>query len=279
MLNEAIMKKNFVFSNEQYNPYLYLTSGGYEATTPSHQYGPLGRSGYMLHYISAGKGVFISNGVTYHLKKGDFMYIEPQKTVTMIADKIDPWSFYWIRFTGDLIKQYMSQINISYQNPVLSIKDTTIVPQKIVEIVNYSQTPNSSDFIYSSKLLEILDSLHETLPIVSSNQSSSPDIIYTKALYYIRNNYESTISINDVVDYLAVDRTYLYKLFKENMNIGPKEYLTKYRLKKASELLKVSNESITFISQSCGFPSYQRFARVFHKYMGCSPTEYEKKFL
>ena len=274
-----IMKKNFVFSNEQYNSYLYLTSGGYEATTPSHQYGPLGRSGYMLHYISNGKGTFISNNITYHMKKGDFMYIEPQKTVTMIADRNDPWSFYWIRFTGDLIKQYMSRINISYRNPVFSIKDTPIVPQKIVEIVNYSQDPHRSDFIYIAKLLEILDSLHNILPKVSSNQSSSPDVIYTKALYYIRNNYESTISINDVVDYLTVDRTYLYKLFKQNMNIGPKEYLTKYRLKKASELLKVSNESITFIAQSCGFPSYQRFARVFHKYIGYSPSEYQKKFL
>lgn len=273
------MKKNLVFSNEQYNPYLYLTSGGYEATTPSHQYGPLGRSGYMLHYISDGKGTFISNNVTYHLKKGDFLYIEPQKTVTMTADETDPWSFYWIRFTGDLIKQYMSRINISYQNPVLSIKDTSVVPQKIVEIVNYSQDPNKSDFMYNAKLLEILNSLYNILPNSSKDQTSSQDIIYTKALYYIRNNYESPISINDVVAYLSIDRTYLYKLFKDNMNIGPKEYLTRYRLKKAAELLKVSEESIVFIAQSCGFPSYQRFARVFHKYMGYSPSEYKKNFL
>lgn len=273
-----IMKKNFVFSNEKYNPYLYLTSGGYEATIPSHQYGPLGRSGYMLHYISSGKGIFISNNVTYHLKKGDFMYIEPNKTVTMIADKTDPWSFYWIRFTGDLIKKYMSQINISYKNPVFSIQDTPVVPQKIVEIVNYSQEKNSSDFLYSSKLLKILNALYSILPNDYNNPSSAPDKVYTRALYYIRNNYESSITINDVVDYLSVDRTYLFKLFKENMNIGPKEYLTKYRLKKATELLKVSNESITFIAQSCGFSNYQRFTRTFHKYIGYSPLEYKEKY-
>ncbi|MFC6175901.1 AraC family transcriptional regulator [Companilactobacillus huachuanensis] len=269
------MKKNFVFSNEKYNPYLYLTSGGYEATVPSHRYGPLGRSGYMLHYISDGKGVFISNDVKYHLKKGDFIYIEPNKTVTMIADKNDPWSFYWIRFTGELLKQYMSQIDISYKNPVFSIKDTPVVPQKIVEIVNYSQEKNSSDFLYSAKLLKILNSLCNAFPSDSNSHSSDPDKLYTQALYYIRNNYESAITINDVVEYLNVDRTYLFKLFKENMNIGPKEYLTKYRLKKATELLKVSSESITFIAQSCGFSTYQRFTRIFHKYIGCTPSEYK----
>lgn len=269
------MKKNFVFSNEKYNPYLYLTSGGYEATVPSHQYGPLGRSGYMLHYIFGGKGVFISNNVKYHLKKGDFIYIEPNKTVTMIADKVDPWSFYWIRFTGDLIRQYMSQIDISYKNPVFSIKDTPVVPQKIVEIVNYSQEKNSSDFLYSAKLLKILNSLYNVFPSKPDTQSSDPDRLYTQALYYIRNNYESAITINDVVEYLNVDRTYLFKLFKNNMNIGPKEYLTRYRLKKATELLKVSNESITFIAQSCGFSTYQRFTRIFHKYIGCTPSEYK----
>lgn len=272
------MQKNFVFSNENYNPYLYLTSGGFEATTPSHQYGPLGRSGYMLHYIASGKGVFISNDIKFHLGKGDFLYIEPNKTVTMIADENDPWSFYWIRFTGDLVKHYMSEINISFKNPILSIKDSQLIPQKIVEIVNYSQVENSSDFLYSAKLLEILNQMHNILPNGPKWQSSSPDKIYTRALFYIRNNYESPISINDVVDYLTIDRTYLYKLFKDNINMGPKEYLTKYRLKKATELLKVSQESITFIAQSCGFSDYQRFARIFHKYMHCSPSEYRKKY-
>jgi AraC-like DNA-binding protein len=269
------MSKNFVFSNEWYNPFLFVTSGGFEATTPSHQYGPGGRSGYMLHYISDGKGTFISNNTHYHLKKGDFLYIQPQKTVTMIADKNDPWSFYWIRFTGELVQKYMERINISYKDPILSIKDSMLIPQKIVEIVNYSQSPDSSDFLYSSKLMEIFNEFYRILPNVDEKSVNSPEKIFTRAVFYIRNNYESPISINDVVNYVSIDRTYLYKLFKENLNIGPKEYLTKYRLKKAAEMLKTSPETIAIIAQSSGFSSYEGFTKTFHKYMGCSPTEYK----
>ena len=269
------MSKNFVFSNEWYNPFLFVTSGGFEATTPSHQYGPGGRSGYMLHYISDGKGTFISNDTHYHLKKGDFLYIQPQKTVTMIADKNDPWSFYWIRFTGELVQKYMERINISYKDPILSIKDSMLIPQKIVEIVNYSQSPDSSDFLYSSKLMEIFNEFYRILPNVDEKSVNSPEKIFTRAVFYIRNNYESPISINDVVNYVSIDRTYLYKLFKENLNIGPKEYLTKYRLKKAAEMLKTSPETIAIIAQSSGFSSYEGFTKTFHKYIGCSPTEYK----
>ena len=259
------MSKNFVFSNEWYNPFLFVTSGGFEATTPSHQYGPGGRSGYMLHYISDGKGTFISNDTHYHLKKGDFLYIQPQKTVTMIADENNPWSFYWIRFTGELVQKYMERINISYKDPILSIKDSMLIPQKIVEIVNYSQSPDSSDFLYSSKLMEIFNEFYRILPNMDEKNVNSPEKIFTRAVFYIRNNYESPISINDVVNYVSIDRTYLYKLFKENLNIGPKEYLTKYRLKKAAEMLKTSPETIAIIAQSSGFSSYEGFTKTFHK--------------
>lgn len=57
------------FNNQDYNAQFYVSSGGFEKPHPCHSYGPMGRSGYMLHCVTGGHGIFKSNGKVYHLKK------------------------------------------------------------------------------------------------------------------------------------------------------------------------------------------------------------------
>ena len=86
---------DFLFNNLNTNPYISVYTVGYEKTKPNHSYGPTRRSGYMLHYVYSGKGEFICQGKTYHLKAGDFFFISPDATITYTADQTDPWAYYW----------------------------------------------------------------------------------------------------------------------------------------------------------------------------------------
>jgi hypothetical protein len=55
----------YFFYNHKECKEIFLYTVGYEKTQVSHQYGPTIRSGYMLHYVHSGKGIFCCQGQTY----------------------------------------------------------------------------------------------------------------------------------------------------------------------------------------------------------------------
>lgn len=273
------MSYKWNFNNLSYNEQFYVSSGGFEQTDPNHSYGPLGRSGYMLHCITGGHGIFKSNGIVYHLKKGDMFYVEPHKTVFMQADEDDPWSFYWVRWIGNLVPRYMHRVNISNINPIMYKKDLPTVYQNVIDIVEHSKTSGHHDFYYQAKMFEILDQLEEAYPRdFKQNKIPQGVDLYHQAVSYIQNNYDSQMNVTDLVAYLNIDRTYLYRIFKKNSNQSPEQFIIDYRLKRASELLKSDSGTISYIALSSGFQSYQSFNRLFRKRYQISPTEFRKKY-
>ena len=86
------MASRYTFINEHFNEFFYLSSGGFEHCDPLHTYGPAERTGYMIHYVSAGKGTFTSGNNQYAIMPGEFFFIQPGKAIKMKADRQDPWT-------------------------------------------------------------------------------------------------------------------------------------------------------------------------------------------
>ena len=129
-------------------------------------------------------------------------------------------------------------------------------------------------------MFSILHALQLHFPKESTkNKVLQTTDIYDRALRYIANNYEEQISVHDLVGYLNIDRSYLFRIFKKHSQTNPQEFITNYRLAKASELLKSKNNTVEYVALSCGFLSYQSFFRFFKKKYGISPTQYKKKYL
>ena len=58
------------------------------------------------------------------------------------------------------------------------------------------------------------------------------------------------------------------------MGISPWDYLNRFRIQKAKELLLLTEESITAISAEVGFEDVGYFGRVFRKVAGLSPRAF-----
>lgn len=66
------------------------------------------------------------------------------------------------------------------------------------------------------------------------------------------------------------------RMFKQNVGMPPRVYLTQLRIEKACELLKETDAPITQIALEVGYSSNQVLARVFLKYRHMSPTDYRR---
>lgn len=107
-----------------------------------------------------------------------------------------------------------------------------------------------------------------------SYRKRTDDNVVDDMLEYIYHNYDKKILMEDIVARLNYSETFLNRKFKEAVGTTYIEYLNRYRIQKAIELLKADEKSIQEIAWKCGVGDYKYFGTVFKKYVGCSPKEY-----
>ncbi|MCG8349578.1 MAG: substrate-binding domain-containing protein [Chloroflexales bacterium] len=97
------------------------------------------------------------------------------------------------------------------------------------------------------------------------------------AVAYLQQNHACSLSRQEIADAVGVNKDYLTRIFHREMGLSPWEYLNRYRIKRARELLRSTHTSITAIATQVGFTDSAYFSRVFHKAVGCSPREYRER--
>jgi len=97
-------------------------------------------------------------------------------------------------------------------------------------------------------------------------------------LDYLAVNYSNPdLSITEVAEYMNFTSTYLNVLFKQEMKVTLKQYLSNYRLEKAKIMLENNFYKITDIAEKCGYANANYFAKVFKEMTNMTPMEYRNR--
>lgn len=108
---------------------------------------------------------------------------------------------------------------------------------------------------------------------------SKQQLKINKIITYLYRNYYNSLSLQDLALYMDFTPQYLEKLMKQTLNCTFYDFLNQIRLQASLDLLKHSNQSISFISLSCGFPNLSSFQNLFNSKYGISPTTYRENIL
>lgn len=98
--------------------------------------------------------------------------------------------------------------------------------------------------------------------------------IILQILLYLDRNIAVKLDLNRLAEELNYNGSYISRLFKDKMKLTISEYLNMLRIKKACELLRNSNKSITDIALVLGYNSSQHFSRSFKAVKLITPSEY-----
>lgn len=93
-------------------------------------------------------------------------------------------------------------------------------------------------------------------------------------IQYIRDNYRSELSMQDVARAMSYSEAYFCKLFKQCFGKNFTSYLTEYRVEEAKRLLEDPMVNIKEIGKAVGYGDSNYFTKVFRRVTGVSPTEY-----
>ena len=96
-----------------------------------------------------------------------------------------------------------------------------------------------------------------------------------QAREYIGHHYmDSDLSLNKVATHVNLSPSHFCVVYSQETGQTFKEYLTEIRIKKAKELLRMTNLRSTEISYQVGYSDPHYFSHVFGKYTGFSPKEF-----
>jgi len=113
------------------------------------------------------------------------------------------------------------------------------------------------------------------LPLRTSGHYPKKEVILKMFKYIDDNysNYEITLVSAAMHSHLSVPQ--FMRIFKTATGMTFKHYLNFYRIKRSLFLLS-SNETVTKISELCGFESLNTYIRLFKLHTGITPTQYIK---
>lgn len=265
-----IKRENYFYSNISENQGIAIVNCGYEKCLPNHYYGPAVRDYYLIHIVIDGKGVFEYKDKAYEINKNQGFIIFPDEITKYTADSEKPWYYYWVGFNGLYCKQILSEFNLNLENPVITSENSEMLIKNIISLYHKGKADNFNQFTMTGYLYLIFSCLKR------KSHKSNKEKYVDKALEYIKNNFMNEIKVSEIADYLYLERSYFYKLFKNSTGFSPLEYITKYRLNVSCDLLKNSNHSVTNIAGYVGFSSCSSFGKAFKKEFNISPLRYRK---
>lgn len=96
----------------------------------------------------------------------------------------------------------------------------------------------------------------------------------SRAIEEIKSGYWDKLSVESISDKLGVSASYLSRKFKEVTGQTFLDFLNKYRISQAINLLNTGQYRIGEVSDATGFTDYKHFCAVFKKYTLKSPTKF-----
>lgn len=120
-----------------------------------------------------------------------------------------------------------------------------------------------------------IDDEFEKFSELKKNRDNKPIRL---AKQYIHENYNKSISLDDVSSMLGFNSAYFSTMFKKETGENFIDYLIKIRINNAKHLLLQSNLNVDGIATAVGYSDTKYFTKLFRKKTGLSPSEFKKLY-
>lgn len=231
---------------------------------------------YEIDLFVCGTGVSSVETASLEITRPTCLLNFPYTTHSFKADK-GSFEIYNIAFSDRFVsKECMNYIYRLESSPCISLgKDELEILRRDAELLyaDYmSNVPMKSERI-RTRLEAMLIYIISRTPQDNSRGDLTP---IQAALAYISRNLDKKITATELAALVHVSPGYFGTYFKNNYGKSHKAYITELRMKNAMSLLLSTDNSITAISEECGFVSVSNFIKAFKEYWGEHPLDCRK---
>lgn len=143
--------------------------------------------------------------------------------------------------------------------------------------------PKGYELGVKGQLLLLLSALMPDALQIKAERTYSPEDRdmqkLKKVLSIIEQDYSQKLSVQDMACQCGYSASHFMRWFKEATGSGFSAYLIEYRLGKAAQLLRSTDETVLEIAQQTGFDNLSNFNRLFRKRFDMTPGQFRRRIL
>jgi AraC-like DNA-binding protein len=255
---------------------LFITHIGYFPKAKYHyRERPYGCADNILIYCLDGKGYYQTERGNYFLKANQFFILPPGKFHIYQADIREPWSIYWIHFSGNIVKSLNNWLNTeNFIEPTDIIFDKRIIEQWS-DIYYTLESGFTKDKLAYSNLC-----LYRFLTFFLCPQNTTPHIRkqnpIAESIAFMKSNIDKLLTIQDLATQMNYSSSHYTSIFKKTTDVSPIEYFNRLKIRYACQLLSQTDLRINEVADKLGYDDSFYFSRLFKKITGKSPKDYRQ---
>ena len=240
--------------------------------------GPFLREHYVLLYILKGSGTIKLSGVRYPFESGNVCVVFPQ--VVSLLESDGELMYLSLELDGKDVGRLLARAGVDTRHPVLSLAVPPEESALRTEFFALTEHRERGDLYQIAHVYLVMDALISESSRQAQTQVGNLQRYYVdKAIRFISKRYTEDISVEDIAQHCGLNRSYLGKLFREEIGVTTQEFLIQYRMRIACLYLKNTDVSIGTIAASVGYANQLHFSRAFRKVYGMSPRDWQKQHL
>lgn len=247
--------------------------------------------GCELLFVYRGQGRVIVNQHTYEIKKGMMFFFQPfqlHKVYIEVSPQhpyersimhFDPLTFgeNLDIFPGlsDLLKQLQNGVN---EPQAFNLEKSYDYLYESYETFNKSLHRGNWEEDSQLFLMQLLSCIRLNVQDMDTDKRSNKKFrsfrYSERIMQWIEEHYMEPFDLELLSTDLHLSKAYASRVFKRETGSNITEYITIRRIKKACQLLQISDKPIEIISENLGFRSVSYFIQLFKKLIGTTPHQY-----
>ncbi|MBQ8606311.1 MAG: helix-turn-helix domain-containing protein [Clostridia bacterium] len=248
---------------------------------------------FQIYYIRSGKILHHIEGSVAELAPGDVFILPPNVPhyIEKFADDVDFYSlsfmpdyFQSIKESNKLLLDFLYYLRTQSFKSIqpkftLSYEDAVFVEMLVKRIMEEFAGEKAGKDELIKECVSVLLSIFARVYFEQRGQILIPEEnrqLVMHSIEYIKNHFDEELTLSEIVHLSAMSKTRFCTLFNSIVGMSFKEYLNRYRIERAAELI-ADGGKISAAASCCGYGDFSTFYRNFKKYMGMSPAEFANK--
>ena len=230
-----------------------------------------------LLYFVSGEASYYIEGNVYSLRAGDIVFIRSARHHMLVVNGGADYERYDVMFSRSLIPDTLYEKTKGCAE-VVSASESTLIKELFSSADKYYSSARFSQEEYGAFLRSlILTVCCEFVRLAIKSEEATAAAVsgsntFHLALMHINKNLSEIKSIESVCKSLYITKRYLHYLFKKNLGMTPKKYITEKRLIAARKEI-LGGRAPTEVYRSAGFNDYTSFYRNYKAHYGYAPSE------
>lgn len=224
---------------------------------------------WCLEYIIKGQGSVWVDKTSFCAEEGDVYILPAGRNHYYYSDDKDPWEKIWMNISGNLVDSIMDCYGMKNTYHIKGI-DVYNEFKEFLRIAK-EELPSRAEPMCAKVFLGIVQKMKEH----TSRDKKVKNKLSAELKREIDNITDFSVRLEDVVSKMYCTKSHAIRIFKEEYEITPYEYLLERKLSAAKQMLLGTGLSIKEISAYLGFSDSHYFSQFFKKRTGLSPKAYK----